>query len=133
MKMLPMQEDAEDQAAAMTKGPFLYATIRPEALAEPWSMNKSMILSFINNILCSLLIAVCVMRIRATRFISRASVGFTLGLFGALSTVLPRWNWFETTKMHLMADMLDPIVAFTLAGLVISCIIKAPKARRIFS
>jgi len=131
--MLPLHKDDQDQAAALTKGPLVYATIRPHALEKPWSMKNSLLISFANNLLCNFLIAICVLRIRATRFISRASVGSTLGLFAAVSMALPRWNWFETPYIHLLADSLDPIIAYTLAGIVIASIIKAPKARRIFS
>ncbi len=131
--MLPLNENEEDQAAAITKGPFVYATIRPGKLNQPWSMTNSMLISFANNLLCSFVITICVLRIRATRFISRASVGATLGIFAAISMALPRWNWFETPTIHLLADASDPIIAYTLAGLVIASIIKAPKARRIFS
>ena len=73
------------------------------------------------------------LRIRATRFISRASVGAILGVFAAISMALPRWNWFETPNIHLLASIIDPVVAYTLAGVFIASIIKAPKARRIFS
>ena len=131
--MLPLNENEDDQAAAITKGPFVYATIRPHALAQPWSMTKPMLISFSNYLLCNIVIAICVMRIRATRFVSRASVGTVLGLFAAFSMALPRWNWFETPTIHLLADALDPIIAYTLAGIVIASIIKAPKTRRIFS
>lgn len=131
--MLPVNPDEDDKAAAITKGPFVYATIRPHTLDQPWTMTTPMLYSFANNMLCSLVIAVCVLRIRATRFISRASVGATLGIFAAVSMALPRWNWFETPTIHLVADALDPIIAYTLAGIAIACIIKAPKARRIFS
>ena len=131
--MLPLNEDSDDQAAAITKGPFIYAIIRPDALEKPWSMNKSLIIAFVINLLCSLVIATCVLRIRATRFISRASVGITLGSFAALSMALPCWLWFEMPTSHTIAATLDPIIAYTLAGIVIASIIKPPRARRIFS
>ena len=131
--MLPAHEDAKEQADAITNGPFLYATIRPDTLDKPWSMSNSLFFSFANNLLCSLMIAICVLRIRATRFISRASVGAILGVFAAISMALPRWNWFETPNIHLLASIIDPIAAYTLAGVFIASIIKAPKARRIFS
>lgn len=131
--MLPLHQNQEDQTAAITKGPFLYATIRPEKLDTPWSMTRPLVISFIINLLCSLIITICVLRIRATRFVSRISVGITLGVFSAISMALPQWNWFETPGRHLLADTSDPIIAYTLAGLVIASIIKPPKARRIFS
>jgi len=131
--MLPLHENKEDQAAATTKGPFIYAPIRPNKLDEPWTMTKPMLISFTISLLCSLIITICVLRIRATRFISRASIGVTLGVFSAISMALPQWNWFETPSSHLAASILDPIIAYTLAGLVIACIIKPRKAKRIFS
>jgi len=131
--MLPTPGTDEDHAAKFTKGPFVYATVRPGKLDQPWTMETSLIYSFAINLACCLVIAVSVMRIRATRYISRASVGITMGLFAALSVVLPQWNWFETPGRHLLAAFLDPVIAYSLAGLVIAAIIKTPKARRIFS
>ncbi|BDS07258.1 hypothetical protein NT6N_22980 [Oceaniferula spumae] len=132
--MLPRPGDmSQDREAAFTKGPFVYAIIRPGSLDRPWNMVESMLISFGINVLCCLVISVSVLRIRATRYISRASVGATLGLFAALSVVLPHWQWFETPGSHFLAEFLDPIIAYTLAGLVIAAIIKTPKARRIFS
>ena len=131
--MLPTPSMEEDQSAEFTAGPFIYATVRPGKLEEPWSMTKSLIYGFIINLACSLIIAISVLRIRATRYISRASVGITMGLFAAVCIVLPQWNWFETPGGHLLAGFLDPVIAYSLAGLVIAAIIKTPKARRIFS
>lgn len=131
--MLPQPGTNDDHAAMFTKGPFVYATVRPGSLKRPWSMGESLMYSFAINLVCCLVIAVSVLRIRATRYISRASVGFTMGLFAALSVVLPQWNWFETPGQHLLAGFLDPLIAYSLAGFVIAAIIKTPKARRIFS
>lgn len=131
--MLPAPGTDEDHTVEFTKGPFVYAMVRPGSLDQPWSMTESMIRSFCINLVCCLVIAISVLRIRATRYISRASVGVTMGLFAALSVVLPQWNWFETPGRHLLAAMLDPIICYSLAGLAIAAIIKTPKARRIFS
>ncbi|MBK1855284.1 hypothetical protein JO972_09970 [Verrucomicrobiaceae bacterium 5K15] len=131
--LLPTPSNDADHAARITQGPFVYATIRPGRLEQPWSMTEPLIYSFAINVLGCLIITISVLRIRATRYISRASVGITMGVFAAISVVLPQWNWFETPGKHLLANALDPIIAYTLAGLVIAAIIKTPKARRIFS
>ncbi|MGB0992061.1 MAG: hypothetical protein ACPG32_06285 [Akkermansiaceae bacterium] len=131
--ILPETTPDGPDVEALTRGPFLYATIRPSKLDAPWSFSTSLAKSFAVNFFACLIIAICVMRIRARRFISRASIGITLGLFASISAILPHHVWFELSGTHLLAQFLDPLVAYSLAGIAIACIIKAPKTRRIFS
>jgi len=130
---LPLHENSLDQAAAINKGPYIHATIRPGALHKPRSIYTPLVISFITHTICSLIIAVCVRRIRATRYVSRASIGITLGVFAAISMALPHVSSFEVPTTYMIINILDPIIASTLAGLVIASIITRPKQRRIFS
>lgn len=92
-----------------------------------------MIRSFCIQLFGALIIAIAIHRIRATRYISRASVGPAMGLFAGLTMTLPYWNWFELPDSYTIAQILDPFIGWTMAGLVIATIIKPPRARRIFS
>lgn len=131
--ILPRRGEKGPDAEAITQGPFVYAIVRPNKLDSPWKMSTPMIGSFCIQLMGALLIAIAIHKIRATRYISRASVGPTMGLFAGLVMALPYWNWFELPDSHTLAQVLDPLIAWTIAGLAIAAIIKTPKARRIFS
>lgn len=130
---IPLNKNSLDQTTAINKGPYIRATIRPGALNKPRNIYIPLAISFFIHTICSLIIAISVRRIRATRYISRASIGVTLGVFAAICMELPRWNSFETPTSHVIINMLDPIISYTLAGLIIASIITRPKQRRIFS
>ena len=131
--MLPSPSSSPPNAEAITKGPFVYAIIRPSALRQPWSMTRPLIGSFCIQLIGSLIISAMVMRIRARRYISRASIGPIMGLFAGIMMTLPTWNWFELPTSHAMAYALDPFITWTLAGTVIAAIIQPKKDRRIFT
>lgn len=131
--VLPRHTDKGPNADAITNGPFVYAVIRPGKLHQPWSMTTPMIGSFCIQLAGAFIVSLAIFRIRASRYISRTSVGSAMGLFAGITVTLPTWNWFELPTTHALAQTLDPFIAWTLAGLVISSIIKPPKTRRIFS
>lgn len=129
----PSSLDGAPDTKALTEGPFIYAVVRPEPLLSPWRMTASLMRSFVIQLLGSFIIALMIFRIRATRYISRASVGFIMGLFAGLMMTLPTWNWFELPDHHTLAYAADPVIAWTLAGAAIAAIIRPKKARRLFS
>lgn len=131
--VLPKHIDDKADSKAITDGPFVYAVVRPGKLDAPWKESSAMMGSFCIQLAGALIIAIAIHRIRATRYVSRASVGPAMGLFAGITVALPVWNWFELPDSHTLAQLLDPLIAWTLAGLVIAAIIKTPKARRIFS
>jgi hypothetical protein len=131
--ILPRHQESGPDAEAITEGPFVYAIVRPGKLTPPWEFGRHMIISFCIQLIGAFIITLAIHRIRATRYISRASVGPAMGLFAGVVMTLPYWNWFELPDSHTLAQVLDPFIAWTLAGLVIAAIITPPRARRIFS
>ena len=131
--MLPKRGEKGLDAEALTRGPLVYAVIRPGPLEQPWSLTKHLIRSYLIQCLCALILALTVYRIRAFRFLSRAAVGMVMGLFAAVSSTLPFWNWFELPGSRVIVALLDPFICWTLAGLVIAAMIKPAGPRRIFT
>ncbi|MBT8044192.1 MAG: hypothetical protein KJO79_04505 [Verrucomicrobiae bacterium] len=131
--MLPASGAMGPDTVTVTEGPFVYAIVRPGKLDQPWTLVRPMMLSFGIQMLGALMIAIGIHRIRASRYISRASVGPAMGLFAGVIMTLPYWNWFELPQSHTLAQLLDPLITWTLAGLVIAAIVKTPPPRRIFS
>lgn len=131
--VLPRHGENGPDASAITEGPFVYAIVRPGKLDAPWKLARPLVGSFCIQLMGALLVTLAIYRIRATRYISRASVGPAMGLFAGLMMALPYWNWFELPNTHTLAQILDPFIAWTLAGVAIAGIIKPPRPRRIFS
>ena len=130
---LPLPDKNGPNADAITEGPFIYAIVRPGKLSSPWALRSHMIASFCIQLAGAFIISLAIHRIRASRYISRASVGPVMGIFAGIVVTLPHANWFELPHSHALAQTLDPLIAWTIAGLLIAAIIKPPRARRIFS
>ena len=131
--LLPMQGQDGPNADAITEGPFIYAVVRPGKLDAPWKLSTHLMRSYVTQLLGALIIAIAIYRIRATRYLSRASVGSAMGLFAGLTMSLPHWNWLGLPGAEALVHILDPWIGWTLAGLCIAAIIKPPRARRIFT
>ena len=131
--VMPQMGEKGANADAITKGPFVYAIVRPNSLDAPWKETTPMLGSFCIQLVGAFIVTLTIHRIRASRYISRASVGPALGLFAGLMMTLPAWNWFELPLSFAFIQILDPFIAWTLAGFAIAAIIKPPRPRRIFS
>lgn len=131
--MLPIKDNAWPDAKAITDGPVIYATVRPGKLESPWTLSSRLIRSFLIQLAGAMIIAITVHRIRARRYLSRASIGPTMGLFAGLVMTLPSWNWLELPGNHALAHILDPLICWTLAGMAIAAIVRPPRTRRIFT
>ncbi|MGJ8678126.1 MAG: hypothetical protein ACSHX0_11460 [Akkermansiaceae bacterium] len=131
--MLPAPRAEGPNVEAITEGPFIYAVVRPDSLPTQWSMPTQLLRSFCIQLSGSLIISIMIFRIRARRYISRASIGLMMGLFAGLTMALPSWNWFEIPNSHAIAAALDPLIAWTLSGMLIAAIIQPKKTRRIFT
>jgi hypothetical protein len=131
--MMPKRGKQGIDAEALTNGPVIYATVRPGKLDPPWTLSSHLIRSFAIQLAGALIIAVTVYRIRARRYLSRASIGTTMGLFAGLVMTLPSWNWLELPGYHALVRILDPLIGWTLVGLAVAAIVKPPRARRIFT
>lgn len=131
--LMPTKGQDGPNAEAITEGPFIYAVVRPGKLDTPWKMSTHLICSYGIQLAGALIIAIAIYRIRATRYLSRASVGPAMGLFAGLTMTLPHWNWLGLPGSDALVHILDPLIGWTLAGLCIAAIIKPPRTRRIFT
>ncbi len=122
-------QTGETDAKAITNGPFIYATVRPNKLTSSWSMLKPMALSFLLNLLLAWIIAI-VMHKRST-YQSRVLVGIVFGIFAGLSASLPNAIWLELPALETIARLVDPIASWLLAALAMAAVIKSPE-RKIF-
>lgn len=116
----------EKQEKAMTNGPYLYAIIRP-GKAEI-SMGTNMMLSFVRNLICALLIAVLLSQ-AALFYPARIAFVAAAGLFAGLTADMPMWIWFEQPGRDTIVNIADHLIAWIIGGAVLGlCVGKDPVA-----
>ena len=125
----PPADNAQPDVEAIQRGPFMYAIVRPGEL-HGWSMWKPMVLNFTVNLFLATLIAVIM--VKRSHYRSKVLVGMAFGVFAGVSASMPLMIWMELPTAEAMARLLDPIIAWTLAAIVMGWVVKKPK-RRIFT
>ena len=125
----PPTEDGDPDNAAIENGPFVYATVRPGKI-DSWAMWEPMALNFVVNLFLAMLIAT--LMAKRSHYRSKVLVGTAFGLFAGITASMPQMIWMELPKAEATARLCDPLIAWTLASLVMALIVKKPK-RRIFS
>lgn len=116
----------EQQEKAMADGPYVYAIIRP-GKAEI-SMGTNMMLSFVRNLICALLIAVLLSQ-AALFYPARIAFVAAAGLFAGLTADLPMWIWFEQPARDTIVNIADHLIAWIIGGAVLGlCVGKDPVA-----
>ena len=60
-------------------------------------------------------------------FASRLLFVTTIGLTAAVAVNVPYWNWYEFPSAFILAEMLEHVVGFAAAGLIIAALIKPPR------
>lgn len=125
----PHGKDGGPDVDAITRGPFIYATVRPGKL-EGWSMAKPMALNFAVNLFLALLLATVMAK--RSHYRSKVLTGLAFGLFAGITAALPLAIWMELPASETTARLCDPVISWTLAALVMALILRKPK-RRIFA
>lgn len=117
----------------VSQTPVIYALVRPEPLIGSWRLSSAVMGAFAIRFVGALILATAIFQIRNKRYIHRAGVGCMLGFFAGLMMALSAWNWLGLPVWHVVVQVLDPMIAWTLAGLAMAALIGPEKQRRIFS
>ena len=83
---------------------------------------KKLIVQFISNLI-SVLIATLVASLLYTTYWGRVGIVSLLGILTCSSVSTIYWNWYEYPTLFFIAQILDMLIGFFLAGLVICRII----------
>ena len=102
-------------------GPVGLLLYRPVG-GDPFAPKKLIIQLFSN--LLSVFIAVLMAALTATGFWKRVMLITALGLLACSSISTIYWNWYEFPSRFFVAQVLDVVIGFFLAGLVICCVLK---------
>jgi hypothetical protein len=116
---MPEGDPAGMQAARekLARGPFLFAAVRVEAMGET---NSNLVGQLVIDALAALLVTVLLLQARPATAPARALFTAVVGLAAWVADSLPAWNWYAFSLAFTLASLLDLVVGFALAGLVIS-------------
>lgn len=103
--------------ARVASGPLVYAAIRQEGMT---SLTKPLIISFLLDVVSALLVTWLLLQTNARSFISR--VGFVVIVALAVGVIarLPDWNWWGFPPAYTAVAVVDLVIGWFLAGLVIA-------------
>jgi len=123
--VLPFMCDAvnmDDHAQAMKKGPVIFASIQRHGFDV--SSAAPYILAFIIQLIGAFLVTYLLLLTKAPGYWRGVwfilIFGLTVGVIGSL----PNWNWWGYSLGYVGLEILDFIISWFLAGLVISAVAK---------
>jgi hypothetical protein len=106
---------------ALTQGPFLYATVRPQAKIV--DMNTSMIYSFVRSLCAALVLSILLSMTSRLDYIQRLGFCALVGLFVGIAAEAQQYVWFEAPLRFTLVNVLDYVAEWFVAGLAIAGIV----------
>ncbi len=121
------KEEQEAMMAKVARGPTGFLVIHPEGSETALPMYLAR--QFATNVVCGLLAALIVTQLRPG-FVVRVLCVTLLGIFGFVMVCVPYWNWYGFPLDFTIAQAIEHIVGWFLAGLAIAAIVRPspPKA-----
>jgi len=118
----PMTKEAEAAWTAKYKaGPSGLLLVQPTG-GDPM-MTSQLVVGFISTLLCAL-IASFILAATAGSFARRVAIVTSLGLFSWLAISIQQWNWYEFPFAFAALDVINQVIGWTLAGLLMAKMIK---------
>jgi hypothetical protein len=110
--------------AKIKEGPTGVLVIHPEG-AEAMSP-KQLGTELATNVVSALLAAGLLTYVTA-KYIERVLFVTLLGVFGFLTVNVPYWNWYGFPADFIAAELIDQVVGWILAGLVLAAVVRPRK------
>jgi hypothetical protein len=118
----PTEEDQAAWAAKYDKGPTGFFVYNPAG--RPAQMFRWMGIELASNILGALLVAFIFTLTGATTFVGRVTIATVIGIAGWVSINFSYWNWYRFPKEFIIAEGIDQVAGWLLAGIVIAIVMK---------
>ncbi len=113
----------DDPAAQekMARGPFVFASVRVGPLGNMgWFFGRQLLTQMLGAMLISWLLLQSKLTAYGSRVLFVVVIAVTVGVLGEL----PNWNWWGFSTSYVLADFVDLIVGWGLAGLVMAKVVK---------
>jgi hypothetical protein len=124
------QSKSEEAAytAKMRQGPSGVMVIHPEG-SEGISTGK-LLTELGSSVVAALLAALVLTQVRSG-YVGRVLVVTSMGLFGFLSILVSYWNWYGFPTDFTIGAVLDEVIGWFLAGLVLAAIVRPAKIQKV--
>jgi hypothetical protein len=116
------QKEMHKGMQMMEKGPFMFAVVHPKGMGKMSA--KPFILSYIIAFLGAYIAISLFMHAKGLNFNQKVGFFALFGLGVAVLAELPLWNWWGVPFGYALVHMLDHVIAWSLAGLVIVKVLK---------
>ncbi len=113
-------DDTEDMEGKHAEGPYVFASVVPDGVGS--EMVGMMVSGLLVNLLGAALLLALMLLVPHSTWRTRTLVAFVAALFVSVIPALMNWNWWHFPIGFTLVGILDGIVAWTLAGLVMAWI-----------
>ena len=107
-----------------------FVNVLPEGLNA--SMGELMVTAVLGQMIAALLVLLLLRNTTGLNYLQRVAfvtlVGLTIGFVGHF----PYWNWFGFSDAYVLVAIIDSMIAWTLAGFVMSAFVKGKNTLRSF-
>lgn len=111
-------DDQEDMQKRFKEGPYVFASIVPGGVGD--GMGKMMLFGFISNLIGAALLLILLLTVPDEGWKARALVATIAAAFVALVPAMANWNWWNFPMGFTVVGILDSLIAWTLAGVVMA-------------
>ena len=121
-----LSQEAKDEAIAT--GPFVFASVRPGPDAD-YSMNKSLFRAFTATLVCGFIFAILLGAVAPRlNYIGRVFYVLLIAALIGIAGMYPNQIWWEFSSGHVLWGMLDIVIGWGLAALVMAGMINGKSA-----
>lgn len=115
------EADLEAWTAKQEAGPNAFLVYHPEG--SPAGMGKQLGIHYASAFVAAFL-ASLVLALSATGYVGRVMIVTLMGVFAVAITTVPEWNWYRFPADYCAAQVIDNVVGWLLAGIVLGIIVR---------
>ena len=116
------QKDMEKTMEIMEKGPFMFASVKPNGIGK-MTMGP-FIVSLIIQIIGAFIVTWLLMQTKNLPFKKQVGFATAFGLGVGILGQLPYWNWWGFSGAYIFSNIVDLVVGWFLAGFGIAKVLK---------
>ena len=122
-----------DEIAANTKGNGVYfgeqgvfaiVSVLPDRSDKTVDIGGNLVKQFVIDVVVGLLLAAFIIRSRSVSILGRAAYLAAIGLAGGIAIHVAHWNWYGFSTSYTVVNVLDLVITWFLAGLVLAALAK---------
>ncbi len=108
----------------MDTGPFMFAAVAPRMER---SMGVAFAISYVTQVLGALIVTFLLSRTRGLKFWDKVKFVMLFGLGAGILGLLPAWNWVAFSAGYVGLGILELVISWFFAGLVLAKMVKIAK------